>query len=222
MRVNVSKTETMVCAKEREQLVVKDCHDQALKQVGTFKYLGTVIVDSGGCEEAVKARIKVAWAKWKELSGVMCDKRMPIRLKAKVYKSVIRTTMLYGAETWTLRRTEESALERTEMRMLRWICGVTLRDRLRNDEIRRRTGVPCITEKAREARLRWFGHVWRKDDDCYLKRIMNAEVYGQRSRGRQKKRWRDAVSQDLKTLRLKEEDAMDRDYWRRMIRVADP
>src|SRR6218665_892594 len=46
--------------------------------------------------------------------------------------------------------------------------------------------------------------------------------YGRRSRGRQKKRWRDKIQEDLKTLKLKKEDADDRNKWRRRIRVADP
>jgi len=61
----------------------------------------------------------------------------------------------------------------------------------------------------------------RREDGCCIKRIMNAEVYGRRSRGRQKKRWRDKIQEDLKTLKLKKEDADNRNKWRR-IRVADP
>src|SRR6218665_437688 len=77
--------------------------------------------------------------------------------------------------------------ERAEMRMLRWILGVSLRDRRRNEDIREVLGVACITDKEREARMRWYGHVMRMEDGCCIKRIMNEEVYGRRSRGRQKK-----------------------------------
>jgi len=52
-------------------------------------------------------------------------------------------------------------------------------------------GVACITDKIREARLRWYGHVMRREDESCIKRIMTAEVTGvtgRRSRGRQKKR----------------------------------
>src|SRR6218665_4070394 len=80
----------------------------------------------------------------------------------------------------------------------------------------------CITDKVREARMRWYGHVMRREDGCCIKRIMNAEVYGRRSRGRQKKRWRDKIQEDLKKLKLKKEDADDRNKWRRRIRVAGP
>ena len=47
----------------------------------------------------------------------------------------------------------------TEMRMLRWICGKTLKDRIRNEHIREMVGVAPIEDKMRENRLRWFGHI---------------------------------------------------------------
>src|SRR6218665_3036129 len=96
------------------------------------------------------------------------------------------------------------------MRMLRWILGVSLRDRRRNEDIREVLGVACITDKVRAARMRWDGHVMRREDGCCIKRIMNAEVYGRCSRGRQKKRWRDKIQEDLKMLKLKKEDADDK------------
>ena len=100
---------------------------------------------------------------------MLCDRRMPIavKLKGKVYRTLIRPVLIYGSEAWTLRRREEERLERTEMRKLRWILGLTLKDRKRNDDIRRIIGVACITDKVREARLRWYGHIQRREeDDC--------------------------------------------------------
>ncbi len=222
LKVNINKTETMVCSKVPETVTIKDAAGNTLKQTETFKYLGSTFSAQGGCEHDVRNRIKIAWQKWRELTCVLCDNKMPIQIKGKVYKSMIRPVMMYGAEAWTLTRKEEELLERAEMRMLRWILGVSLRDRRRNEDIREVLGVACITDKVREARMRWYGHVMRREDGCCIKRIMNAEVYGRRSRGRQKKRWRDKIQEDLKTLKLKKEDADDRNKWRRRIRVADP
>ena len=84
-----------------------------------FRYLGSVIHAHGESEEDIKARIAAAWKKWKELSGVLCDRRMPTGVKGKVYRTMIRPVLIYGSEAWTLRRREEERLERTEMRMLR-------------------------------------------------------------------------------------------------------
>ena len=84
-----------------------------------FKYLGVTISEEGGSEEAVRARVSAAWGKWRDLSGVISDKKMPRKLKIKLYMIVIRTVLLYGAECWTVRKKEEQILEKTEMRMLR-------------------------------------------------------------------------------------------------------
>ena len=57
--------------------------------------------------------------------------KITVALKGKIYKIMIRPVMMYGAEAWTLRRKEEKLLERTEMRMLRWIgglLGISLKD----------------------------------------------------------------------------------------------
>ena len=101
---------------------------------------------------------------------------------------------------------EKERLQRTEMRMLRWILGLTLRDKKRNDDIRCILGVACITDKVREARLRWFGHVQRREEEDCVRRILEADVHGQRSRGRQRKRWIDVVKYNMEDLRL---DLMD-------------
>jgi len=69
------------------------------------------------------------------------------------------------------------------MRMLRWILGVSLKDKKRNEVIRKTLGVACVTDKIREARLRCYGHVMRIEDENSMKRIMTAEVNGRRSRG---------------------------------------
>jgi len=127
---------------------------------------------------------------------------------------MVRPVLIYGSETWTLKRREEERLERTEMRMLRWILGLTLRDKKRNDDIRRILGVACITDKVREARLRCFGHVQcREEEDC-VRRILEADVRGQWSRERQRKRWIDVMKYNMEDLRVDLTDVENRTEWR--------
>ena len=73
--------------------------------------------------------------KWKQLTGVLCDKKVPIKLKDKVYKTVIKPTMTYGAECWAVRKKDENRLHVAVMRMLRWIRGKTRKDHVRNQII---------------------------------------------------------------------------------------
>ena len=133
----------------------------------------------------MRQRIKAGWAKWRQVCGVILDKKMPMKLRIKVYKTVIRPVLLYGSETWAMQRKEEGALERTEMRMLRWILGISLMERIESEDIRKRAGICKITNKARENRMRWFGHVVRRDEDDWIRKAKEMAVEGRRSRGRQ-------------------------------------
>ena len=69
------------------------------------------------------------------------DRRMTVKQKGMVYKPVVRPGMLYGAETWATTRGQEARLEVNEMRMQIWMCGVTRRDKIRNEHIRGTTRV---------------------------------------------------------------------------------
>ena len=55
--------------------------------------------------------------------------------EGKVYKTVVRPDLLYGAETWATTGRQEARLEVNEMRMLIWMCGVTRRDMIRNEQV---------------------------------------------------------------------------------------
>jgi hypothetical protein len=117
---------------------------------------------NGDIDQDVSHRIKAGWLKWHQASGVLCDPRVPLKLKDKFYRTVIRPAMLYGAECWPTKRRHVQQLSVAEMRMLRWICGHTRRDQVQNDDIRERLGVAPVEEKLMQHRLRWFGHMQRR------------------------------------------------------------
>ena len=89
---------------------------------------------------------------------------------------MVRPVILYGAECWTTGVKEENILEKTEMRMLRRIKGVTVKDKMKSEDIRKELGVGSIKSKAREIRLRWFGHVHRREKERNLRQVMDMEI----------------------------------------------
>jgi len=87
-------------------------------------------------------------------------------------------------------------------------------------ELRERLGVDDIALALQQNRLRWYGHVLRKDDDDWVKKCMEDEVEGSRPRGRPKKTWKEVVRDDCQARKLNKEDAVDRCKWRKVIKEA--
>ncbi|KAK3534983.1 hypothetical protein QTP70_001946 [Hemibagrus guttatus] len=162
MKVSHSKTEYM-CVNEREGSGTVRLQGEEVKKVLEFKYLGSTVQSNGECGKEVKKRVQAGWNGWRKVSGVLCDQKISARIKGKVYRTVVRPAMLYGLETVSLRKRQESELEVAELKMLRFSLGVTRLDRIRNEYIRGTAHVGRLGDKVREARLRWFGHVQRRD-----------------------------------------------------------
>ena len=74
----------------------------------------------------------------------------------------MRSSMLHGSETWPVRKENEVALQRAEMRMVRWICNVKVKDRVPSKELRERLGIDDIILILQQDRLQCYRHVLRK------------------------------------------------------------
>ena len=119
---------------------------------------------------------------------MLCDKKVPPKLKGKFYRVVVRPAMLYGAECWPVKNFHIQKMKVAKMRMLRWMCGLTRGDKVRNEVIREKVGVTSVEDKMREGRLRWFGHMMRRGTDAPVRRCERLALDGfRRSRGRLKK-----------------------------------
>jgi len=125
--------------------------------------------------------------------------------------------MLHGSQAWSVRKENVMALQRAEIRMVSWMCGVELKDRLPK-ELRERLCTDDIALVLQQNRLRWYGHVLRKEDDDCVKKCMEYEVEGPRPRGRPKRTWREVVREDCQVRNMNKEDAMDHCKWRKMIK----
>ncbi|KAK3558865.1 hypothetical protein QTP86_031988, partial [Hemibagrus guttatus] len=117
MKVSRSKTEYM-CVNEREGSGTVRLQGEEVKKVQEFKYLGSTVQSNGECGKEVKKRVQAGWNGWRKVSGVLCDQKISARIKGKVYRTVVRPAMLYGLETVSLRKRQESELEVAELKML--------------------------------------------------------------------------------------------------------
>ncbi|PUZ44177.1 hypothetical protein GQ55_8G069400 [Panicum hallii var. hallii] len=199
-RLSRTKTEYMMCdfSPTRHEDGDVSLEGQVVAKKDTFRYLGSMLQKDGDIDEDVRHRISAGWLKWRQASGVRCDKKVPQRRYVQ-------------------------QLSVAEMRMLRWFCGHTRRDRVRNEEIRDRVGVAPIEEKLIQHRLRWFGHVQRRPPEAPMRSgVLKRGDNVKRGRGRPRLTWDETVKRDLKEWNIAKELAMDRSAWRLAINVPEP
>ena len=200
LRVNIGKSKVMVCSRQggRAELNVR-LNGEVLEEVETFKYLGSVIGKGTGVSKDVRQRVSDGAAAYGAMKSVWRVKEVGMRVKKALYESIVVPTVLYGGESWGLRREDRDKLNVMEMNCLRNMCGVSRREHVTNEEIRRRVGVDrTLEDRADERVLNWFGHVERMSAERLTKRVYESSVEGARGRGAPPKGWMSGVKEALR------------------------
>jgi len=83
-------------------------------------------------DAAVEARIQTGWNKFQQLVPLLTNRDISLIRRGRLYSSCVRSSMLHGSETWPVRKENEVALQRAEMRIVRWMCGVKVKDKVRS------------------------------------------------------------------------------------------
>ena len=176
--MKVNRRKIVMCVNERQVNGTVKMQGEEVAKVEDFKYLGSTVQSNGECGREVKKRVQAGRNGWRRMSGVICDRRVPARVKGKVYRVAVRPAMLYGLETAALTKRQEAEMEVAELKMLRFSLGVTRMDKIGNEYIRGTTQVGRFGEKTRESKLRWYGHVLRKYDGYIGRRMLRMELPG--------------------------------------------
>ena len=207
--------------REREEAGIVTARGR-IEEVHEFCYLGDVLDCEAGVERSVRARVAVAWKKWREMASLLVNKSIPLKCRGSIYETCIRSAMLYGSETWAMTGRLEDILCRCDRRMLRYMTGVRWQDRTPSEEMARRCGLKELHSRVRQRRLQWFGLVRREPEGGILRTVEEFEVHGRRPVGRPKRTWRGTVQCDMDALGIEEGLWQDRGRWRRIIRSPTP
>ena len=222
LKININKTEIMTQGTETESHIVLD--GEELSAVDSFKYLGSFFSRTCKLDQELAARIGAASTAFGRLTKRVWDNRkLTMKTKMLIYQSCILSSLLYGAETWTLYSGQEKRLNSFNLRNLRKILKIKWQDKVCNDEVLDRAGQQSLGVVLRERRMRWLGHVHRMDDTRIPKLMMYGELSdGSRPIGRPKLRFKDICRLNLKELGIDEgswsELAEDRAEWRGVLR----
>ena len=220
MKVNRSKIKYLCVNGGNDDETVK-MEDTKVPRVKKFKYLRSTVQESGSFEREIKKRVQEGWNGWRKVSGIISDRRLPARVKGKVYSSVVRPAMVYGLETEAVTKKQVEEMEVAELKMLRFATGMTRKDKIRNEYIRGTVKVEHLEMMMNEGRLRWYGHVMRRYEEYVGRKMMEMELPGKRKRWRPKRRFLDVMKKDMGKVGAKKKDIENRILWKKIIRCGN-
>ena len=150
--VGDSAPEVLLSEVELEPGVKVEC-------VSKFCYLGDALGSGGGVVEAARAKMRCAWAKFKELSPILTVPGASYCVKGRIYSACVQSVLIYGTETWAMKADDLKSLERTECNDGEMDVWVSLKDRRRSEDLCNLPGINCVADVVRHGRLRWYEHL---------------------------------------------------------------
>jgi len=161
------------------------------------KYLGQIISFENRQEKELKERRKKAWNSYWSLKQVFKNKELSVKSKIMILEACTIPVLTYGAQTWSITKTQLEKLRATQRSMERSILGVRRREKVPNNVIRERTGMKRIGYTIRKMKFKYAGHVVRGKGDRWNRRLLDWTPYGEkRKKGRPRKRcWREEIEQ---------------------------
>ena len=173
-----------------------------------------MLTDDGRCTFEIKSRIAMAKAEFNKKKNLFTSK-CELNLRKKLVKCYVWSMAVYGAETWTLRATDQKRLESFEICCWRRM-EISWTDHVKNEEVLLRVNEQRnIVHEIRRRKAYWIGHILRRN--CLLQQVIEGRIKGQIEVTRRRRRRRKKLLDDFKDRRgycqLKEE-TLDRTMWR--------
>lgn len=193
--------------------------------MNSIVYLGAELTSSGKCASEIKRRITVGAKCAGALNKVLSDKNISRKAKIHIYKTIIRPTVIYGSESWTVTEESKHRLETWERKILRKIYrGVKengIWRRRTNNELKDIFKEIDIITAITQNRLRWLGHIIRMSENDLTKIIYNTEIAGKNRKGRPRKTWWQNVEEDIEFHNLHDwkNEATNRRLWKSRIQA---
>ena len=166
LSINARKTEVLTVPTSLPASIT--CPDASgfsnpLPRCRQFRYLGGLVPST---QEDLRRRKGLAWAAFRSIRVPLQSRALPDRLRARLFRAVVETVLLYNAETWTLTETLVRQLDGAHSSLLRASFGVARLDRVSNRELYARLQMAPPSSTLRHRRLKLVGHLIRAEDYC--------------------------------------------------------
>ena len=188
--LNVHPKKTKILRNKYAAEHVIKLEGKTVEDVRSCVYLGQNFTWDHDQTAELRRRIGLGWAAFNKLKEIMTCRKTSMILKRKAYIECILPTMIYGSETWSLSETKLKELTIAQRKMERMMLGVTLRDKMKTEDIRRKTQVKDIIRAVKEAKHRWAGQIASRTDNRWTLRVSEWYPRGcKRPRARPCTRW---------------------------------
>jgi len=186
LTINKKKTKVMVLSKRPNTPRCDIFLDgEKLEQTDQFDYLGSLITSDCRCDKEIKRRIVLAKKAFTEKKNILADKKLNLKLRIRLLKCYVWSTLLYGCESWTISSSCKRRLEAMEMWCYRRMARISWVKRISNERVLEMVDIErSLLVTIRKRQLRFVGHVERKGG--LEKLVLEGRIEGRRSRGRRR------------------------------------
>ena len=132
------------------------------------------------------------------------------KTKIKLFSAIVKSTLLYGSECWTLTQKLEKKLRVFQQRCFRRVLNIYYPNLVSNEEVLRRAGQTDIITDLTKKKWRWVGHVARKEPEHLTRQAFCWRAEGRRRRGRPRLTWKRVVDREMvEAMGMSFEEALD-------------
>ena len=199
LKLNIQKTKIMASG----PITSWEIDGETVKTVSDFIFWGSKITADGDCSHEIKRRLLLGRQVMTNLDSILKSTDITLSTKVRLVKAIVFPVVMYGYESWTIKKAECRRIDAFELWCWRRLLRVPWTARRSNQSILKISPGCSLEGLILKLKLQYSGHLMRKVDSL-KKTLMLRKIEGRRRRGQQRMRWLDSItdSMDMRLGRL--------------------